>query len=570
MAGVALLVAAAPLVGASAQLRLQGERSTIAFGASTPHEAVLTAQCSSANPSVRLVSLPSLSLSGVPPAEAEAHAFVTGVAATCLGAAASDLCAPSAGEPQPSPSFYCRWRINGGAQFVELPPVHANATDLYADGAPGAAARLLGTQVFVPCPLPTEADLIPLIGRTAQTVSLELSVTHFLRRSAAGTLETEGTPLPYTGEWGRNLVAYQLPVSFPPPASPPIPPSPPPLLPPSDPPLSLVITPEGGSPYSPSYLSGQPIILGAAGRYTLVWHSAPAQNFEFKMWGAGGATQSQDNHRGAPSNPVAANYGGGGGFVSGDFPLTAGAPYIVVVGTGGTCRNGQYGSLALCSGGGYTGVFEGSESHGNVLLLAGGGGGGGFGDYSRPGAGGGPEGQDAQHGSSPDGAGAGGTQSGGGNRGPNTGGAGSAEGGSALQGGRSESPHDVYVSHAHAHAHEHAHEHEHDMDMDMDMGMDMGMGWGAGAGKGHWARAHARTRTHAQCQADLVRISCGAGTGATRARQQWCTVAPASPGTTRALIRAAAEAAATTVAAAARLIIRALEAAARASRWPAR
>lgn len=147
---------------------------------------------------------------------------------------------------------------------------------------------------------------------------------------------------------------------------------------------------------------------------------------DLKALGAGGGTSIQRS--------VA---GGAGGLSTGEFTFLSGTTYKLVVGgaggTGGGPGGGgagsQSGSGGGGGGGGYTGLFVGSISQDNAVIIAGGGG-GGSNDPAGGGAGGGLTGGDG--GNAPGRGGEGGTQSAGG-------GAGSVStdgtAGSALQGG---------------------------------------------------------------------------------------------------------------------------------------
>jgi hypothetical protein len=150
-----------------------------------------------------------------------------------------------------------------------------------------------------------------------------------------------------------------------------------------------------------------------------------------KMWGAGG---------GSPGNS-----GGAGGYSAGTITLTGlSSTFIIVVGRAGTGygpnnSNGNFspyggggnaGAIGFSGqGGGLSGIFNISVTHGNSLLIAGGGGGGGWDSGNHGGAGGGSTGQSGIGSNS----GSGGTQSAGGGNGV------SGAYGSALQGGSSPS-----------------------------------------------------------------------------------------------------------------------------------
>jgi hypothetical protein len=148
--------------------------------------------------------------------------------------------------------------------------------------------------------------------------------------------------------------------------------------------------------------------------------------------------------------------GGGGGAATGTINVSSLSSLLILVGQGGGA-NDDDNSTAVRSafgggagsgvgsdqqygggGGGLSGIFNGSYTHGNSILIAGGGAGGGSmmnssdANLSRGGAGGGTTGQ---NGTSPAGSygGGGGTQSAGGT--PTTGGNTNGNAGSALQGG---------------------------------------------------------------------------------------------------------------------------------------
>ena len=147
------------------------------------------------------------------------------------------------------------------------------------------------------------------------------------------------------------------------------------------------------------------------------------------MWGAGGA-----------GGYAGDGTGGGGGSAVGVFKLES--PYSVVVGEGGNSRaasagvgpsvvggGGYTGNLGYGGGGGgYTGVFLGSVSHANSVLIAGGGGGASY------------EGRDGGAGGGSDGiAGENALSAGGGGGSQVSGGSSPSNAGSALLGGSSGS-----------------------------------------------------------------------------------------------------------------------------------
>lgn len=165
---------------------------------------------------------------------------------------------------------------------------------------------------------------------------------------------------------------------------------------------------------------------------------------EIKMWGAGGGGNARGDRAVNPGS-ASLNYGGGGGFTKASFTFTAGKVFTAIVGSAGTINavSDFGGNDRVGTGGGFTGLFDGtSVNQGSALLMAGGGGGVGFGDWSQPGAGGGASGQAATYrshvysGAPCDGSGRGGTQFQGGAGGCDTG-RGAAGAGSAMQGGRS-------------------------------------------------------------------------------------------------------------------------------------
>ena len=146
---------------------------------------------------------------------------------------------------------------------------------------------------------------------------------------------------------------------------------------------------------------------------------------DLRALGAGGGTSIQ---RSVP--------GGAGGLSTGEFTFLNGTTYKLVVGgaggTGGGPGGGgagsQSGSGGGGGGGGYTGLFVGSISQDNAVIIAGGGG-GGSNDPASGGAGGGLTGGDAGNVGR---GGGGGTQSAGGSAGSVTT---NGNAGSALQGG---------------------------------------------------------------------------------------------------------------------------------------
>jgi hypothetical protein len=115
-----------------------------------------------------------------------------------------------------------------------------------------------------------------------------------------------------------------------------------------------------------------PIVMATPGNWTVVFFQAVEA--AFKVWGAGGA--SGNNYQGSAFYKS----GGAGGAATGSLTPAAGTTYIVRVGARGLlgaagAAGGAYSGGG--TGGEYTGVFAGSVSHANSLLIAGGGGGGG-------------------------------------------------------------------------------------------------------------------------------------------------------------------------------------------------
>jgi hypothetical protein len=150
------------------------------------------------------------------------------------------------------------------------------------------------------------------------------------------------------------------------------------------------------------------ITLANSGTWTIVPLVTFAVNIA--MWGAGGQTAS-------------AGTGGAGGYSHGTITFNSGTSYTIRVGSfdGGGTGTGR--------GGGYTGVFSGTETFANSVIIAGGGGGAPpyYNSPQNGGAGGGSSGQASNGGA--------GTQSAGG-AGGNAGNAGSlGSAGGQLSGG---------------------------------------------------------------------------------------------------------------------------------------
>jgi len=157
----------------------------------------------------------------------------------------------------------------------------------------------------------------------------------------------------------------------------------------------------------------------------------PNENVEVKVYAVGGGG-GEETYRGSQ--------GGSGGSSSGTITLLKDQTYKLIVGGGAVNSTGGYGGGGNGStggaggvsggGGGYTGLFLGSLSHSNAILIAGGGGGAANGP-AQGGNGGGTTGGNASNVSGN--GGSGGTQSAGGSGGSNgsqlQGGSGSAAGG---------------------------------------------------------------------------------------------------------------------------------------------
>ena len=156
--------------------------------------------------------------------------------------------------------------------------------------------------------------------------------------------------------------------------------------------------------------------------YTLVANA----NITAKLFAVGGGGGGSDTRSIAGSK---------GGLAEGTFTFVKDQEYKLVVGSGGDIvtaglpgggtGGGSRGDKGRGGGGGYTGLFEGSITHANAIII-GGGGGGSTGDVGHGGAGGGNEGNAGSNGGR---AGLGGTQTAGGE------GKGSSGSGSELQGG---------------------------------------------------------------------------------------------------------------------------------------
>ena len=147
------------------------------------------------------------------------------------------------------------------------------------------------------------------------------------------------------------------------------------------------------APSAPYYLK-----FSASAPVEKIWCEMEPVVCEFKLWGAGG---------GGEKGLVGGVHAGSGGFTRGQFKMSIGQEVTVKVGRGGrsadstdTCVKVMYGDGEVCSetggaGGGYAGVFAGSEVSPATKILIAGGGGGANNTHSGC-AGGGLEGSDAQ------------------------------------------------------------------------------------------------------------------------------------------------------------------------------
>jgi hypothetical protein len=126
------------------------------------------------------------------------------------------------------------------------------------------------------------------------------------------------------------------------------------------------------APSAPYYLK-----FSASAPVEKIWCEMEPVVCEFKLWGAGG---------GGEKGLVGGFHAGSGGFTRGQFKMSIGQEVTVKVGRGGrsadstdTCDEVMYGDGDVCSetggaGGGYAGVFAGSEvSPATKILIAGGG-----------------------------------------------------------------------------------------------------------------------------------------------------------------------------------------------------
>ena len=124
--------------------------------------------------------------------------------------------------------------------------------------------------------------------------------------------------------------------------------------------------------------------LGYTGSDTTIsLNSGDVVSGSVKVWGGGGGCDSSPTGTGLNGT----HHGGGAGAHFASLSWTSdGTDLILSVGQGGPqgYKGGSGGS-----GGGYSGLFLGSKTHGNAILIAGGGGGAGDNQYRRGGVGGG-------------------------------------------------------------------------------------------------------------------------------------------------------------------------------------
>lgn len=138
-----------------------------------------------------------------------------------------------------------------------------------------------------------------------------------------------------------------------------------------------------------AYISGQWSDVGGGAKKLV----------EFKLWGSGGGSGSQQRSGASYHTNTFYNVkeGGAGGFVTASFNIASGTSLLLSVGGGGRggliggnpsdaiggYNGGGGGSYATYdasgAGGGYSGVFVGSKTQANTLIIAPGGGGGGGG-----------------------------------------------------------------------------------------------------------------------------------------------------------------------------------------------
>lgn len=160
-------------------------------------------------------------------------------------------------------------------------------------------------------------------------------------------------------------------------------------------PVAATISPSVGG-QSTIYLGVDQLALSSYGEWTITPVADVA--VKVKVWGAGGARGFAYSSYNSSTNQ---GDGGAGGYGVANIVLRAGQSYVIRVGQGGarsqvvssgaTYLAGGIGKVTGgTQGGGYTGIFKGSVSQANCLLLAGGGGGGYDSSYAStvPGGGG--------------------------------------------------------------------------------------------------------------------------------------------------------------------------------------
>lgn len=101
-----------------------------------------------------------------------------------------------------------------------------------------------------------------------------------------------------------------------------------------------------------------------------IWTITPLYTFtaSIKAWGAGGWGETASTPQGYPS-------GGAGGYSSGKIQFDKGTPYVLIVGAGGYGSSAGFGTGGgMRGGGGLSGVFLGSYTFDNSIIVAGAGG----------------------------------------------------------------------------------------------------------------------------------------------------------------------------------------------------
>jgi hypothetical protein len=142
------------------------------------------------------------------------------------------------------------------------------------------------------------------------------------------------------------------------------------------------ITPAIGGATTWNFITDGPLSFPNSGNWTIRFNE-PGE-ISVKMWGGGGT-------HGSPVGSL----GGGGGFVGATFLFNSDINYTLTVAGGGTGSVGGFGGGGVGGpgsgsggGGGYSGIFRGSNTFANVVIIAAGGGGSGGNDTGVQGAGG--------------------------------------------------------------------------------------------------------------------------------------------------------------------------------------